>query len=298
MGYTTKSCGKAHPRCSICTPNVGYSVKSCGNRHPRCDRCAPNTYSIKSCGNAHASCLFCKPDVNRDTSGSQKIKSCGKAHAYCSICRPDVARNVRETPKPSGHRHTDESKAKMSASWRDGSREKQIALQKTPGYRAQISVAVSKSLVGNQRAKGTKRTPKQLALIKEVHNTDKFKKDASKRTKAMFKNNPNLRKKIAESVAKAHTRGDYWRSPTNLEYALQLLLEDAGFEYEVQRRFGRYVVDAYVSNRNLVFEADGSFWYHHKDKVREAKRDAYLIDKGVSAVIHLDEHDLAPWLEA
>ncbi|KKL69726.1 hypothetical protein LCGC14_2112010, partial [marine sediment metagenome] len=47
--------------------------------------------------------------------------------------------------------------------------------------KAQISVAVSKSLVGNQRAKGTKRTPKQLALIKEVHNTDKFKKDASKR---------------------------------------------------------------------------------------------------------------------
>ena len=83
---------------------------------------------------------------------------------------------------------------------------------------------------------------------------------------------------------------------TVLEYALQMLLEDAELEFEAQVRFGRYTVDSYVSSRNLVFEADGS-WYH-QDKEREQKRDNYLIEKGALAVVHLDEHDLEPWREA
>lgn len=88
---------------------------------------------------------------------------------------------------------------------------------------------------------------------------------------------------------------DYSRAPTGLEYALQMLLEDADLEFEAQRRFGRYVVDAYVPNRNLVFEADGQFWYWHKDKKREAKRDEYLRSSGVGAVVHLTDEDLDPW---
>ena len=83
---------------------------------------------------------------------------------------------------------------------------------------------------------------------------------------------------------------------TVLEHALQMLLENAGLEFETQKRFGYYTVDAWVPSRNLVFEADGS-WYH-QDKEKERRRDCSLIKKGVSAVVHLDEHDLDPWLVA
>jgi len=102
------------------------------------------------------------------------------------------------------------------------------------------------------------------------------------------------KRKLAEAAGIRMSK-DYSRTPTNLEYALQMLLEDAGFEFEAQRQFGRYIVDAYVESRNLVFEADGQFWYWHKDKEREAKRDEYLRSSGVDAVIHLTDEDLDPW---
>lgn len=106
--------------------------------------------------------------------------------------------------------------------------------------------------------------------------------------------------KLAESVAKTHAQNPGFNlthcgSPTNLEFALDLLLQDAGLEYESQKRFGRYVVDAYVPSRGLAFEADGAYW--HSDKAREARRDAYLVGRGIIAVVHLNEHDLAAWME-
>jgi len=70
---------------------------------------------------------------------------------------------------------------------------------------------------------------------------------------------------LAEAAGERMSK-DYSRAPTSLEYALQMLLEDAGLSFEAQRQFGRYIVDAYVADGNLVFEADGQFWYWHKDK--------------------------------
>ncbi|HEC64451.1 MAG TPA: DUF559 domain-containing protein [bacterium] len=104
-----------------------------------------------------------------------------------------------------------------------------------------------------------------------------------------------VRTKVALGVARAWERGVY-NKPTSLEHALDLLLQDAGIEYEAQVRFGKYIVDAYVSSHNLVFEADGMFWWNHKDINRERRRDTYLINKGVLAVIHLNDNDLNPWL--
>ncbi len=102
------------------------------------------------------------------------------------------------------------------------------------------------------------------------------------------------KRKLAEAAGKRMSK-DYSRKLTSLEYALQMLLEDAGLNFEAQVRFGRYVVDAYVADRNLVFEADGQFWYWHKDKEREAKRDEYLQSAGIDAIIHLTDEDLDPW---
>lgn len=103
---------------------------------------------------------------------------------------------------------------------------------------------------------------------------------------------PEVRAKQAEAAARNHAAGIYFRGPTSLELALRGLLQTAGLEFEEQVRFGRYVVDAWVPSHGLVFEADGSFWYSHKDKEREARRDAYLMNRGAIAVIHLTEEDL------
>jgi len=100
------------------------------------------------------------------------------------------------------------------------------------------------------------------------------------------------RVKIAEAAARNHAAGIYFKGPTKLELALRELLQTASLEFEEQKRFGRYVVDAFVPSHGLVFEADGIFWYHHQDKEREARRDAYLVNRGVAAVVHLTEEDL------
>ncbi len=83
--------------------------------------------------------------------------------------------------------------------------------------------------------------------------------------------------------------------PTSLEHALELLLQDAGLEYEANKYMGNRVVDFWVASYDLVFEADGWFW--HQDSEREIKRDNQLAEAGALAVIHLDDNDLAPWTE-
>lgn len=108
-------------------------------------------------------------------------------------------------------------------------------------------------------------------------------------------NSVESRARCAKAIAKLHASGHYFKGPTGLELALRKLLQTAGLEFQEQVRFGRYVVDAYVSSHNLVFEADGSFWYSHKDREREARRDAYLVGRGAVAVVHLTEDDLIPW---
>jgi very-short-patch-repair endonuclease len=65
-------------------------------------------------------------------------------------------------------------------------------------------------------------------------------------------------------------------------------------EFERERRFGVYHVDAYVPSHNLVFEADGE-WGH--SPARDAARDRYLVRGGVVAVIRLVRDDLAPFME-
>ena len=105
---------------------------------------------------------------------------------------------------------------------------------------------------------------------------------------------PEVRERIAESVAKYHEQHPGYSYPrgrvTTLERGLRRLLDLAGLEYETQKRFGRYVVDAYVQSHNLVFEADGSFWH---DQKRDAVRDTWLIENTeIIAVVRLTEQDL------
>lgn len=102
---------------------------------------------------------------------------------------------------------------------------------------------------------------------------------------------PEVKRRRAESLAAYFNR---WPRPfSSLEKSLYFLLKQAGFEYVPQKHIGTKMVDAFVSSHNIAFEADGAYW--HQDKVGEIKRDEYLMSKGVSAIIHLNEKDLAPW---
>lgn len=52
MVYTIKSCGKAHPACAKCKPEVyvrgaRFSEKSCGKRHPFCAECRPELIAAR-----------------------------------------------------------------------------------------------------------------------------------------------------------------------------------------------------------------------------------------------------------
>ena len=63
--------------------------------------------------------------------------------------------------------------------------------------------------------------------------------------------------------------------------------------YIPQKYIGTKMVDAFVPSHNIAFGADGAYW--HQDMVKEEERDQYLISKGVAAIIHLNEKDLALW---
>ena len=81
---------------------------------------------------------------------------------------------------------------------------------------------------------------------------------------------PEIRAKIKEGVIRYLTNKDWSfnQVPTNIEHALSLLLQEAGLEFEAQKRFGKRIVDFYISSHNIVFEADGSYWYQDKNKER------------------------------
>lgn len=103
---------------------------------------------------------------------------------------------------------------------------------------------------------------------------------------------PETRVKLAEASAKQRMR---WPHPkTSLEYALADYLQLRQVQFQEQARIGRYVVDAYDEQNNVVYEADGSFW--HRDKDREARRDSYLLERGIARVVHLNEKQLEGFL--
>ena len=88
------------------------------------------------------------------------------------------------------------------------------------------------------------------------------------------------------------------RFPTTLEHALSLLLQAADLNFEAEKSFDNYTVDAWVPSHKLVFEADG---YHHineKRQIYDRQRDTTLInDFDILAVIRLTASDLTPWTE-
>ena len=200
-----------------------------------------------------------------------------------------------------GYKHTPEALAKMSAAQTGRKRspetiEKQRAAQRrrwqnpearcgmtgmkhTPETRAKMSAW----------QKGKKHSPEHQAKLDATRRTSENRAKLSIAGRGR-KHTPEARTKMGTARV-AYL--ELWPRPvTDMEIALQVFLNVAGFCYVTQRSFGNRIVDAFVPSHNLVFEADG--WYWHQDKEKESRRDAYLLSRGVAAVIHLGEADLLP----
>jgi len=103
----------------------------------------------------------------------------------------------------------------------------------------------------------------------------------------------DARRRIGNGHARWLAEHSFPGVPTNIEYALQMLLEAADIDYEAQRRLGSKTVDFYSPSLNIVFEADGTYW--HQDKIAEQVRDEYLINQGIGYVFHFSEDELDQW---
>ena len=166
--------------------------------------------------------------------------------------------------------------------------------QSDPSYRVKNSLARKGRPGGMLGKKHTAETRKKMRAARKGAIRPKHSEAAKAKIKAgqlcWWEAHPEARQQMAERVA---IRFSQWPGePTNLEINLYWLLDVAGVSCEPQKRFGRYVVDAYVPSHQLVFEADGKYW--HQDIERQKRRDAYLLGNPlVQAVIHLDDKDLA-----
>ena len=214
------------------------------------------------------------------------VKICGKIHSHCKVCRPEVGQVLSATRKKPGFRPP--FNPNPYAPTRFGGSEFKHKIKICGKEHAWCSVC--RPEINPPRMLGKKHTLEARVKMRQAQ--------------LKVEHTPEWNAAVSRGVIRHRESGcsnaccSPARSPTSLEYALQLLLEDADLEFETQIRFGRYAVDAWIPSHRLVFEADGSYWHQRDGEGRRVKRDAFLLSKGAKAVIHLTEHDLDPWLEA
>jgi len=162
--------------------------------------------------------------------------------------------------RPAGWNHSEESKKLMSQK-KKGQKLSPEAIEKmAASKRGKKNPAQSERMKGNQLAKALKGR----------------------------KQDPEFVKRRLEGTAKFFEK---WNRPyTRLEIQLYKMLLHSGYSFIPQKTFGTRIVDAYIPELNMAFEADGSYW--HQDKQDMITRDNYLFARGITAIIHMDEKDL------
>ncbi len=73
------------------------------------------------------------------------------------------------------------------------------------------------------------------------------------------------------------------------------MLYEAGINFNAQHPFPGFVVDAFDTDNNLAWEADGTYWHERRGATYERNRNRAIVKNGASYVVHLNEQDLAPW---
>ena len=226
-------------------------------------------FSLKLCGKRHAHCKVCRPDlISSNTTrfgGSNfkhRIKFCGKRHASCNVCRPDVGQAISSLRKRLGlnfpvyAHHTNQTSF--------GGSEFKFKVKACGKAHAHCGICRPEM----NKAHFTGRNHSDAARVR-MSTTHKSVEHTAEWNAAVSRGVKRHRESRCDRACCLPAR-----SPTSLEYALQMLLEDASLEFEAQKRFGRYVVDAWVPSHKLVFEADGKWW--HQDKEADKKRQSEL----------------------
>lgn len=72
---------------------------------------------------------------------------------------------------------------------------------------------------------------------------------------------------------------------TDIELMVASLLQVLEVDYVPQRRIGRYSVDFYIPDKNLIVECDGDYWHSLPGMPeKDARKDAFLTGKGYKIV--------------
>lgn len=81
-----------------------------------------------------------------------------------------------------------------------------------------------------------------------------------------------------------------YKGPTSIELEVKQWLINSKVEYIFQKTFGRFVVDFYLPDYNIIVEVDGEYWHGESkgDKVKAINRDRYLLGLGLT-IVHIPE---------
>lgn len=106
-----------------------------------------------------------------------------------------------------------------------------------------------------------------------------------------------LKQKARESLEALRQQPGYWESVaegmaaskkysrTNIERAVEIVLQALSVEYIPQKHIGRWVVDFFIPGKNLCLECDGDYWHSLPSaQDRDARKDAFLQQKGYTVL--------------
>lgn len=79
---------------------------------------------------------------------------------------------------------------------------------------------------------------------------------------------------------------------SSIEIMVKDVLEQLGENYHHQYGIGKFLVDFYLPERNLVIEADGEYWHSlERGKARDARKNQYMQEKHIN-IARLKESDI------
>lgn len=200
-------------------------------------------------------------------------------------------RNGNYPPNTKGYKFSEEARARMSEAkrkfWSENSaravelreevRNKRLGSSWSPETKSKIKSTLS----------GRAFTEEHKSNLSAAKTGSKFSEEHKANIAAARKAHAEL--ELPDCKCIHHHK---FAKPTNIEILLREVILAEFPEVVPYKKFGRYEVDAYLPTPyHLAFEADGDFW-HAKSQVRDAKRDAYLLDKFDLPVIRIWQHEI------
>lgn len=209
----------------------------------------------------------------------------------------ETKRKISESKK--GHTFTQEAKDKIRNTLKSkgigvGNNNARFGVVVTEETRRKMSEAK----LGNKREAHTKETKMKISqahmgMVTYVASEDtKAKMRKSRRAFRELYLEADIARSIKAGIASQIAQGKS-KEPTSIEKAVYDYLVLNKIVFEKQKVInGKYVVDAYIPNLNLVIEADGIYWHSKPISLKRDKiKDAYLKEQGFN-LIRLPENEI------